>query len=110
MERMLSVYITCENWRQAKRLGERMLNKHLCVSVYVYPAMEPLYQFSPLEADYGFDQEVTLKVFCTRDQFEEIESLARGVTPFGVPSVYSVEESQHDQKHFEWLSRRVKAD
>lgn len=103
MNKMILVYITCIDVKQAKMIAKHLMDKRLAACVNIFPEMIPMVFWPPKSGIIEEGKETVLIVKSIEEKFEEIDSEVTKIHSYEVPCIFSIPVSNVNKKYFDWL-------
>lgn len=107
MTDMILVYITCDNVKQAKKIGKHLMNKKLCACVNIYPEMYPMFFWPPKSGHIDESKEVVLIVKTLESKYQQVESEVIKIHSYDTPCIFSIPVTHVSQKYYDWLKGEI---
>ena len=100
---MISVYITCKNRQEAKKIARVVLKKRLAGCANIFP-IESLYWW---KGKIVGDKEHALVLKTLNGKLTELKKEVKKAHSYSVPCILAVEE-EVNREYLEWLKRELK--
>lgn len=111
---MIFVYITCQNKKEAQKIGQALVKEKLAGCANYWP-IESIYHWpSSVKATEGKqgklvkDKEFVLLVKTRKNKFQKIEAKVKKLHSYQVPCIIALPVSKISQKYFHWLKGEIK--
>lgn len=100
----IAVFITATNKKEAARLAEMLVEKHLAACVQILPEIESVYRW---QGKIERQREVLLIAKTTRARFEELEREVRAFHSYETPEIVALKITDGSGPYLEWLKASV---
>lgn len=111
---MIFVYITCQNKKEAQKIGRALVKGKLAACVNFWP-VESIYRWpSSVKATEGKqgklvkDKEFALIVKTLKRNFDKVKKRIEVLHSYQVPCICAIPISKVSQKYFHWLKGEIK--
>jgi len=108
MSEMILIYVVCEDSKEAKEIGKKLLRKRLAACVNILDGMESLYFWPPDSEDILEADETILLIKTIKDNFSEISEEIHKMHSYEVPSIFSIKVDEVDSKYQKWVKDQIK--
>lgn len=96
---MIFVYITCQNKKEAQKIGQVLVKEKLTVCVNWWP-IESIYWW---QGKIVRDKEFALIVKTLKRNFDKVKKRVEALHSYQVPCICAIPISKVSQKYFHWL-------
>lgn len=100
---MLSVYITCKNKQEAKKIARRLLEKRLAGCCNIFP-IESLYWW---KGKIVSDNEYVLIAKTMRKQLKKLTAEVKKIHSYDVPCILAMEETAN-KEYQDWIKKELR--
>ncbi len=107
MTRMIIVYTTCKNSKEAKKIGNQLLKKHLAACYNVLSQMESASLWPPHSEKIETNTEAVLLIKTLSNRFEDVEIEILKLHSYKMPCIFALPVLALNKKYFEWLEGEV---
>ena len=101
---MILIYITCPNKKEAKKIGQALVEKRLAGCVNIFP-IEAIYWW---EGKITEDKEFVLIVKTFEKNFSKIEKLVRKLHSYEIPCIISIPVERVNNSYLGWIRGEIK--
>lgn len=101
---MIFVYITCQNKKEAKKIGQSLIEKKLAACCNIFP-VNSIYWW---KKKIVRDKEVALIVKSLKENFNKIEKEVKKLHSYSVPCILEIPIKRKNLKYFNWLKEELK--
>lgn len=108
MSDMILIYVVCEDSKEAKEIGKKLLKKRLAACANIIDGMESLYFWPPDSDDIQEADETILLLKTTKDNFSEINDEIHKIHSYELPCIFSIKVDEVDSKYQKWLKDQIK--
>lgn len=105
---MILIYITCENKKQAKEIGRKLLEKRLTACVNIIPQINSLFLWPPKEGKIKGAKEAVLIVKTEDNKFKAVEKEVLKLHSYETPFIGAIELKKVHQPYLSWLKSELK--
>jgi periplasmic divalent cation tolerance protein len=101
---MIFIYLTCQNKKEAKKMGLVLIKKRLAACCNIFP-IESIYWW---QGKIVKDREVVLIVKTLKKNFNKIEKEVEKLHSYTVPCILEIPIKRVSLKYLNWLKKEVK--
>jgi periplasmic divalent cation tolerance protein len=98
---MISVYITCKDKKEAKRISKHLLEKRLIACSNIFP-IESMYWWNN---KINEDKEIAIIAKTTKNNFDKIKKEIKNIHSYEVPCVIAWDIVEGNKDYLDWMSR-----
>jgi len=98
---MISVYITCKDKKEAKRISKHLLEKRLIACSNMFP-IESMYWWNN---KINEDKEIAIIAKTTKNNFDKIKKEIKNIHSYEVPCVIAWDIVEGNKDYLDWMSR-----
>lgn len=107
MSDLLLVYVTCDNEKEAKKIGKHLLEKRLCGCVNIYKDMTPMFFWPPKSGKIDESSEVALIVKTIESKYKEVENEIKKIHSFDTPCIIALPVKHVAKKYYDWICEEI---
>lgn len=102
---MILIYVTCEDKREAEKIGRALLKKRLTACINIFPEIISAYWWKgKLEGA----KEAVLLIKTQDKNFEKIEKEVKSLHSYTVPCIFSIKVDKIHKPYLDWLLEETK--
>jgi len=101
---MIFVYLVCANQKEAKKIAEACVKKHLAACANYFP-IQSIYWWKKKLAK---DKEYTLLLKTKNDNFSKIKTLVKKLHSYEIPCITSWKADKTDRSYLNWVKKETK--
>ena len=101
---MISIYITCKNKKEARKIGFSLIKKRLAACFITFP-IESVYWW---QGKITQNKETVLVVKTLKKNFKKIEKEVKRLHSYTVPCILEIPISRGSKDFLEWLKKEIK--
>ncbi len=100
---MLLIYIPCENFTSAEKLGRHLLSKKLSGCINIIPHMEALFFWPQNSATIERTSEAILLIKTFEEKFDEIQKEVEKIHSYEIPCIVGLPLPYVSKRYEKWL-------
>ncbi|MFC2142856.1 divalent-cation tolerance protein CutA [Candidatus Aenigmatarchaeota archaeon] len=105
MPEFITVYITCSNNEESKKIGNILVKKRLAACANIVPEIKSIYWWkNKIEKDV----ESLLLIKTKLSLYEKIRKVVKENHSYETPTINAIPIIKGDKKYFKWLRESVK--
>ncbi|NGX33975.1 MAG: Divalent-cation tolerance protein CutA [Candidatus Anoxychlamydiales bacterium] len=108
MSGMILVYVVCEDEKEAKEIGKKILLKKLAACVNIIGGMQSMYFWPPESDKIEESSETILLIKTIKEKYPQINDEIKKMHSYEVPCIFSIKVDEVDSKYLKWLKDQVK--
>lgn len=105
---MILIYITCQDEKEARKVGMHLLNKRLSACFNIINGMKSAYWWPPNADKIEEANETILIVKTLENKFEEIEKEVLTVHSSDTPCLIAIPTVNVAKKYYKWIKGEIK--
>ena len=98
------VYVTVENFRQAKIISELAIKNKLCACTNIFPEIHSVFEW---EGQINFEKETVLILKTIESKFEKLEKIITENHSYETPCILKLDISKGNKKFLNWLESTI---
>ncbi len=110
MSEMILVYTTCNDEKEAQKIGEHLLKKRLATCINIYPSMHSLFWWPPLKGKMDHAEESVLVAKTVEEKWPEVEAEILAVHSYEIPEVVALPVIHVNEKYLSWIKDEMYLD
>lgn len=105
---MILVYVTCENKKEAEKIGRHLLKKRLAACINIFPEIRAVYWWPPKKNKLEAAKESVLIVKAPDKNYPKIEKEIKRVHSSAVHCSFSIKVDRVNKPYFDWLMKETR--
>jgi len=105
---MILVYVTCENKKQAEKIGRHLLKKRLAACINIFPKIKSVYWWPPKKDKLETSKEASMFIKARDENFSKIEKEIKKLHSYSVPCIISIKVDKAHKPFLNWLMGETK--
>lgn len=105
---MIIVYTTCQDEKEARKIGESLLKKRLCGCINILPQMQSLAWWPPHKNKLEGADESVLLIKTVAEKYDEVEAEILKIHSYEVPVVFAIPILRTNEKYLEWIQGEIR--
>lgn len=101
---MILIFVTTENKKDAKKLANYLIDKHLAACVNVFP-VDSFYFWKGQKVNY---QEYELIIKTKKEMFGKVQKVVETVLSYEISQIINVEVQEANKPYVKWLEGEIK--
>lgn len=101
---MITIYITCKDKKEAKKISRHLLEKKLIACANIFP-VESLYRW---KGRINEDNEIAIIAKTVKDNFEKIKKEVKKIHSYEVPCIVAWDIVKGNEDFLNWISEEVR--
>ena len=103
MEKLISVYITCEDLEEADKIAQHLLKKRLAACVNIVDPVHSLFLWPPKKHHIDETTEAILLCHTLESKYKEIEKEVLKIHSYDNPAIFASPITHVSKKFHDWL-------
>ena len=104
---MVKVYVSCKNYREAKKIGLALLKKRLAACCSIIPRADSFYFWPPASGKISKNADAILLVATSQNKYSAIEREVKKLHSYKVPCILEIPVSRVSKTYLKWLNETV---
>lgn len=105
---MILIYVTCEDVKEAEKIGRHLLKKRLAGCINIFPEIKSFYWWPPKKGKIETSKESVL-IAKTQDKlFEKVKQEIKKLHSYSVPCTFSIKVDKVNKPYLDWLIKETK--
>lgn len=100
---MILVYVTCENKKQAEKIGRHLLKKRLAACINIFPEIKSVYWWPPKKDKLEASKEASMFIKTRDENFSKIEKEIKKLHSYSTPCIISIKVNKVHKPFLDWL-------
>jgi len=100
---IILIYVTCNNRKEAEKIGRHLLVKRLCGCINIFPVMHSIYYWPSKSNTIEEADESVLIIKTKKSKYSEIEKEIHKIHHSDTPCIFSIKIDQVNAKYYQWL-------
>lgn len=101
---MIFIYIVCANQKEAQKIGQACVRKHLAACANFFP----IGSFYWWKKKLVKDREYALLLKTKKESFSKVKTLVKTLHSYEVPCICSWKMEQVEKNYWEWLKNEAR--
>lgn len=107
MDTMSLIYVVCQDEKEARNIGMKLLKKKLCACVNIIDGITSLSFWPPKSDKIQEAEETILLIKTVKENFSQINKEILELHSYEIPCIFSVDVDDVDSKYYNWLSKQI---
>lgn len=107
MDTMTLIYVLCQDDKEARNIGVKLLKKKLCACVNIIDGVNSIYFWPPKSDKLQEADETILLIKTVKENFAQINKEILELHSYELPCIFSIDVDEVDSKYYNWLKKQI---
>lgn len=103
MTEMIVVYTTCEDEKEARKIGDALLKKRLATCINIVPGMKSMFWWPPKKNKRDDAEEVILLIKTMSYLYDYVDETILKFHSYETPAIFAIPVVAANAKYLDWI-------